>query len=290
MKKIKINELVDRFERDNEIKRLSIKTKDYYKQFITAFISWLPVRIKYSTQLTRELFEDYTLYVVRRLLNRASQNTYLRAVRRLYNFGAEIGVVELHPLKLPKAERKVKQTFTDTEARRIIMSRSIKKPDIIALVLLSTGIRSETLRSLSVSDYLKNECALRLSHLKNGQQTIIPLYGSVAKKLERYINVNMLNDSDLLFGNRNGEKYTRNGLYELMRDYCQRKGFKHWGVHIFRHTYAKYMAKAGCPSIMLARCLTHSTVTQSEHYVNLYGQDLRIACDRYNPVATLTKE
>ena len=63
-----------------------------------------------------------------------------------------------------------------------------------------------------------------------------------------------------------------------------------YAQYIFRHTYAKLMARNGCPSIVLAHCLTHASVQQSEHYVNLYGNELRQACDKYNPVVVLLRE
>lgn len=196
-----------------------------------------------------------------------------------------MGVIKPCSFRLPKNQFVIKPTFTDEETRKILFCRENKKADIIALLLLTTGIRSSTVRSLTVSDFLPSEKALILRHLKNGKQAIIPLPNITANRLKRYILDNGLSESDLLFSTQNSKQYSRNSLYELMDGYCVRKGFKHKGVHIFRHTYAKLMSKSGCPSITLARCLTHSTIQQSEHYVNLYGLELRTACEKYNPVA-----
>ena len=108
----------------------------------------------------------------------------------------------------------------------------------------------------------------------------------VTQTLTRYIRKNGIKKGGLLFPNGKGGKYSRNSLYEYMTKYLKRHGYEHYGVHIFRHTFAKMLAKEGCPSITLARCLTHSTITQSEHYVNLYGAELRTACERFNPAFT----
>ena len=132
--------------------------------------------------------------------------------------------------------------------------------------------------------------AIILRRLKNGKQAVLPLPEAVTRRVMRYIRANEKQSADLLFVNSRGERYSRNGLYEYLEKYLQRNGFEHKGVHIFRHTYAKLLAQSGCPSITLARCLTHSTVTQSEHYVNLYGNELRNACERYNPVVTFGKK
>ena len=290
MKKLKISELVKRFERDNEIKQLAEATQAYYRVAINYFCEWLPKSVRTTAKLTQTLFEDYTYYVVKRVENRTSQTTYLRAIRRLYNYGIEIGAVAPCKLKLPKGTRTVKPTFTDEEVKRILTARTNGKADIIALLLITTGIRSETLRNLTVADVVEADNAIILRRLKNGKQAVLPLPEAVTRRVMRYIRANEKQSADLLFVNSRGERYSRNGLYEYLVKWMKRKGFEHKGIHIFRHTYAKLLARAGCPSITLARCLTHSTVTQSEHYVNLYGNELRNACERYNPVVTFGKK
>lgn len=289
MKKLKLSELLKQFERDNELKQLASKTKAYYIEFLAEFFKWLPSRVKTSTQLTPKLFQDYSLYIINKTENRISQNTYLRAVRRFYNYGIELGAVPEQRFKLPKQKRVIKPTFSDSEVEKILKNRSNGKADIIALLLLTTGIRSATLRALTVSDLLIADNALQLRHLKNGTQTILPIPERLTKRLQRYIIINKLELSGLMFPNAKGGKFTANGLNHLMNKHCDRKGYEHRGVHIFRHTYAKLMARAGCPSITLARCLTHSTISQSEHYVNLYGFELRDACNRYNPLNVQNK-
>lgn len=289
MQRLRIIELAERFDRDNRLKQLSDATRRYYAEFLGYFLDWLSPRVKWSTQLTAELFERYALTVIAKTDNRTSQNTYLRAVRRLYNYGAEIGATAPAKLRIPKATRPVKPTFTDDETARIIHADSTAKPDTIALLLIATGIRSATLARLRVRDVLTAENALLVTHLKNGRQTLLPLPALVTHRLTAYIAANDLTPDGLLFPTKQGRQYTATALNHMLNRYCTRNGFSHKGVHIFRHTYAKYMVKAGCSSITLSRFLTHSTVQQSEHYVNLYGQELRNACDRFNPVITFAK-
>ena len=289
MKNIKLTELKERFEMSNEIRGLSTVTREYYDRFLSDFMAWLPKNVTTTKKLTREIFERYEHEILTRMPNRTSANTYLRAVRRFYNFGAEIGVLQPQKLKLPKTQRTIKPTFSDEEIEKIINTRGKDKAEVIALLLLTTGIRSATLRTLTTDDISETENTLTLRHLKNGTQAILPIPERITQTLSRYIRKNGIKKGGLLFPNNRGEKYTRNGLYEYLTKYLKRRGFEHYGVHIFRHTYAKLLAKEGCPSITLARCLTHSTIAQSEHYVNLYGAELRTACERFNPVFTVGK-
>ena len=290
MKRIDLIELKTRFERDNMLKQLAPKTMEYYAEFLGYFFDWLPAKVKQSRQLTQKLFDNYKLYIISKTGNRSSQNTYLRAVRRFYKFGAELDATPTANVKLPKALKKVKPTFSDKEVEIILNSRNTSKADVIALVLLTTGMRSATLRALTVTDFNPVENVLQLRHLKNGTETLLPIPCRLTNRLQRYIIANKLSTDELLFPNARGGQFTANGLNHFMNKYCRRKGFEHKGVHIFRHTYGKLMARNGCPSITLMHCLTHSSIQQSEQYVNLYGLELRDACNRYNPLNKLHKK
>lgn len=291
MKNKRIRMLVAEFFKDNELNGLSPETRKYYARFVGYFLDWLPKKVRKTKQLTRELFNEYALYLMETIPNRTSQRTYLRAVRRLYNYAAMTGANTYTSLTLPKGERRVKATFTDNEVKKILAGDCRKTPDMIAMLLMTTGIRSATLRSLQVSDFDSEEKTLLLRHLKNGTVSILPLESTVSRKLRKYLEYEgkLEQGERYIFESRYGKPYTKSGLYQTMSDLCERKGFEVKGVHVFRHTYAKLLSRAGCPSITLARCLTHSTVAQSEQYVNLYGNDLRRACEQFNPMVTMKK-
>ena len=286
MKKILIKDLIERFNRDNDLRQLRPDSLAYYKQFLGYFVAWLPANIKWSNQLTKELFEEYQLYIYGKVEKSTTQATYFRAVRRLYNFSAENGYSSLVKIKLPKTKRPIKPTFSDSDVAKLIEGFGDSKADLICLLLISTGIRSRTLRCLKVCDYSPSEKQLRLTDLKNGEEALLPIPQLVCDKLTSYIKKKKLGQHDFLLLDHKGKQYTRNGLYQFIRKSLARRGIPSSGIHIFRRTYAKLMAREGCPSITLSRCLTHKTISQSEYYVNLYGKDLERAVERYNPVVT----
>ena len=123
--------------------------------------------VKWSTQLTAELFERYALTVIAKTDNHTSQSTYLRAVRRLYNYGAEINATAPAKLRIPKATRPVQaDVYRRRNGDAFIRCEQHGKPDTIALLLIATGIRSATLARLRVRDVLTAENALLVTHLK----------------------------------------------------------------------------------------------------------------------------
>ena len=126
--------------------------------------------------------------------------------------------------------------------------------------------------------------------VKTAGRPFVPLPDIVADALRRYMQRHALSPDSLLFPTEAGIPFNATALNRFIHKYARRTGLSAGGVHIFRHTYAKLMARNGCPSIVLSHCLTHASVQQSEHYVNLYGNELRQACDKYNPVVVLLKE
>lgn len=287
MKKLTIDELYAAFVRDNAIKQIASATVKYYNEMLAVFQAWLPKSIQWSTQLTRKIWDSYALYIATRIPNKTSQHTYLRAVRRFINFGAEIHACPVFKKVMPRTERKIKPTFSESDLRKLLAMRDCSKQACIAILLLSTGIRSASLRAIRVCDIDFSAKLLTLRHTKHGDQDILPLPDATLIKLSRYLRQADLADNALLFPTANGTPYDASGLYHLMQRYYKRIGLSRSGIHIMRHTFAANLARVGCPSITLSHYLTHSSVEQSEQYVALYGPELRDACDRFNPVVRL---
>lgn len=286
MKKIRITDALAEFDRANRLKGLAPETIDYYTFFLNVFLKWLPPKIKYCAQLTYKVYQDYLLHLYDIYDNKNSINTSLRAFRRFINFCAANGWLRPFKITLVNTVSALKPTYTLEDFQQIIYDLS--KQGLICLLLLSTGIRSKTLRFLKVSDFNHSDRTLFLRHLKNKSQTLLPLPEFTANRLYRYIRINNYKSNYLLFAKNDGTPYSRAGLYNLISDYLQRFGIDAGGIHKFRHTYGKYFSKAGGPSIALSHLLTHSSVEQSERYTSLYGDELR-SFMAFNPVETLLK-
>ncbi len=74
------------------------------------------------------------------------------------------------------------------------------------------------------------------------------------------------------------------GAYTALKAYNICRGVTKTSVHLYRHTYAKNYIMAGGDCTYLQRLLGHSTLTMTNHYINLYATDLQRNYDKFNPL------
>ena len=58
---------------------------------------------------------------------------------------------------------------------------------------------------------------------------------------------------------------------------------------LFRHTYAKLLIKGGRDPFRLQKLLNHSDLTMTNHYVALYGEDLKENYYRLSPLEQMAQ-
>ncbi len=288
MKKVLIDNALEKFKAELVIKGRKPETLHYYDEFLSPFLSFAAV--KYCSQLKYDTVKSYTLHLRNKYSNPATINTNLRAVRAFCYFCGRNNYTVPFSVNLVAEPKKIKAPYDEETVRQLILNRELCKPAIAILMLISTAIRAKTLCNIHVEDIDVYAKTIILQKLKNNTQSVLPLPDYVCKRLKRYIKEFELIPSDYLLTTNRGEPYNTHSLYTMVTRYLKRKGYDSKGLHRFRHTFAKMTAEQGISSILLSRWLTHSSVEQSEHYVNLYGAELRESL-KYNPVETiLSKE
>lgn len=281
MKKILIDFALERFRSELILKGRQADTIEYYNEFIPPFLDFAAV--KYCSQLKYSTVESYTLHLRKKYDNPATVNTNLRAVRAFCYFCGRNNYTVPFAVNLVAEPKKIKAPYDEETVRQLVLNRELCKPAIAILMLIATAIRAKTLCNIRVEDIDPYSKTIILQKLKNNTQSVLPLPDYVCKRLKRYIKEFELKPSDYLLTTKRGEAYTTHSLYTLVTRYLKRKGYDSKGLHRFRHTFAKITAEQGISSILLSRWLTHSSVTQSEKYVNLYGTELRDSL-KFNPV------
>ena len=92
------------------------------------------------------------------------------------------------------------------------------------------------------------------------------------------------NPSDYLFCNEYGEQATERTYQQLVRRYNIKRNVNKTSCHLFRHTFAKQWILAGGDIFRLQKILGHSDLTVTKEYVNMFGQDLQLDFERFNPL------
>ncbi len=287
MKKVKITEAFEKFNTEIIIKGRKPETIKYYNEFLAPFFKF--ANLKYASQLDYDLIQKYTVALRSKYENPVTINIHLRAVRAFCYFCGRNNYTVPFKINLVSEPKNLKVPYDSETVRALVLNRDLNQPSIAILLLIATGVRAKTLCNIKVQDVDLYAQTLLLRELKNNSQSVLPLPLYVCKRLKKYIKEFALTSEDYLFRKQSGEKHDSHTLHGMVTRYLKRKGYDSKGLHRFRHTFAKMTAEEGISSILLSRWLTHSTVEQSEHYVNLYGTALRDSL-KFNPIETILRK
>lgn len=228
-------------------------------------------------------------------LSDSTRNSYIRGLRVILYYFMERGYVEKFSIKIPKADKKIKETYSEDELERLLKKPDIKKCGfaeyrdwVIVCYLLATGNRLRTICNVKISDLDLANYEIRLREVKNRKQYIIPLSTSLQKILIEYLQYRKGEKDDFLFCTVFGKQLTKDTLESSIRKYNIARGVDKTSIHLFRHTFAKNWILNGGDIFRLQRILGHSTLDMVKEYVNFFGADLKNNFDTYNPLENIS--
>lgn len=300
-----------RFMVNQQNKGNSKATLDYYRRFYKKFVAYLnsitpdgvsgeDTPIDWITNPISQTAFINSLGAV----NQQTVNSYLRGYRALGNFAEEEGLIEGFKCPIKEVIPPAKQVYTDKELKRLL-----KKPDIdnfeefrnfvIISLVLSTGVRSNTIRNIQIKDVELDDGYITFNTTKAHKVVRLGLERKVRRDLAVYITkwrtVRYLENgeeepippTDYLFCNAYGEQFTRQGLYQAIAHYNTRRGVEKTSLHLLRHTFAKNWITSGGDIISLAKVLTHSELDMVKRYSNLYGEDVKEEIEQHSTLSQL---
>ncbi len=227
--------------------------------------------------------------------------TYLRAVRRLFNWLVEEGVIETSP-----AERLKIQTPRRIEPKGLSIDDLVKllqategddieqiRDRAIVILLADTGIRAGGLTHLKL-DSVDFEGRTILVHEKGELQRRVPFSDGTYDALQRWLPVRPnVAGVDWLFvnlGHRKKEtRLTEDALGEVMRRLRVAAGVTApVSPHRFRHTFAREYLRNGGDISSLSKMLGHSSPMVTLRFYAIYADaELGAFHAKYSPVARM---
>lgn len=224
-------------------------------------------------------------------------NHELRHLRAFANWAAEHAYIPEIKIKMLTEEETVKPTFSEKELRQLLKRPPHNAPFTTwrawAAInwLLATGNRFGTLQEIRMEDINLNEQEIYLRHTKNRKIQVLPISSGLAASIRFYTNMwrSAAAPSDYLFCDVYGNALSHNALFLSIKRYCLDRGVEKYGIHIFRHTFAKQFILNGGGVFQLQKILGHSTLDMTRKYVNLYANEIKEDMQQYNPLDNLSK-
>lgn len=276
-----------------QIKNLSKETiKLYENQFLT-FYRFVDDTSLLISEVTSKTVDNFILDLRsdNHNCNEITVNSYLRGIRAFLYYCMDMNYLPQFKIHIPKVDKKLKETYTDTELKVLL-----KKPDlktcsfseykiwVFSNYLLATGNRISTALNVKIEDIDFTNGLIQLNHTKNRTSQLIPLSQTLAAILKEYLKYRKGTPKDYVFCNTYGNKGDIRTYQDMLAAYNRRKGIEKTSAHLYRHTFAKKWILNGGDIFRLQKILGHSDLAVVKEYVQMFGSDLSIDFDKFNPL------
>ena len=283
------------FIRKCKVKNLTEKSIVSYREKLIHFFRFYGENTDIKN-ITSDTVDDFILWLRdNNKCNDITINSYLRSLRAFLYYCMECNYIEHFKVKLIKAEKKVKETYTDEELERLL-----KKPDtdncsfseyktwVFENYLIGTGNRISTALDVQIGDINFADGIITLRKTKNRKQQIIPLSKTLADILQEYLEIRGGENDSPLFCNDYGQPASTRTYQQLVQRFNIKRNVNKTSCHLFRHTFAKNWILAGGDMFRLQKILGHSDLSVTKEYVTMFGTDLQLDFEKFNPLDRLS--
>ena len=199
-------------------------------------------------------------------------------------------------IRAPKPASRIPRVLTPEEVRRMVAA--LNKPHwrdlrdrAMILVLYSTGCRSAELLGMNTGDIdMASGTAVVMG--KGHKEGLVYLLEPALDALRVYLSAVrpvLLGDRDTagpLFLGREGRRAGVTALRDAIIRSAQRAGIgRHVHPHMFRHSAATHLLKAGADLRAVQEVLRHADIGSTQIYTHLDDQDVAEAHRKYHPLS-----
>jgi integrase/recombinase XerD len=223
-----------------------------------------------------DLLKSYLLKLREKRYSVATTARKVASARSFFKFMVETGRMKRNPtqdLPAPHVRRRSLRFLSSSEYERLLAAAA-KKPnpearrDTVMLELLyATGLRIGELVSLNVQDV---DIERRVLQVNSGRQ--MPLDESIIALLTTFLNnhrLDLLYDEgeQALFLNRRGKRLTRQGFWQIIKDYASDAGLGNSVTpQTLRHSFARHKLQSGADLRQLQQLLGHAYISSTRVY------------------------
>ena len=233
-------------------------------------------------------------------LSKTSVARSLAAVRSLYRWLAQEGVVEQNPAALvstPKLPRKLPRVPTIEEMNNVLDGQM---PEVAAFperdhlmfeLLYGCGIRNSELIGINLEDIRLSAEAI-LIRGKGKKERYVPFGDSVKTALATYLPVRVQSlvdhkkNTDALLINARGGRLTTRSVGRIIKKIAVAKGLPpDVHPHTLRHAFGTHMLEEGADLRAIQEMLGHERLSTTQRYTQLTMKHVLEVYDRTHPRA-----
>ena len=226
----------------------------------------------------------------------SSVNRCLAAIRGFYKFLLRQGNTVVSPvdrLVQGKTWMRLPDVLSPQEMNRLLEKPGLLNPaavrDTAILELMyAAGLRVSELVNLTMNS-INWQAGYVVVMGKGRKERVVPVGRSAYDLLRRYVEESR-NDlikgksTNILFLNRSGRLFSRQGLWKLVKKYARLAGLEDKvHPHTFRHTFATHLLEGGADLRAVQVMLGHADISTTQIYTHVTRERLKAIHKKYHP-------
>lgn len=295
-----MDSLLERFFSYLSVERgLSTNTLESYRRDLRKYADFLHRKKIFA--LEKATYREIISFLLKLRKEKLSTATVVRnlvAIRVFYKFLLMEGLMKEDPtvnLESPRFRwgMELPRSLSVEEMKKLVETPSSNSPlqirdRAILEFLYASGMRVSELISLKTGD-INVEIGYARCMGKGNRERVVPIGKKALEILKIYLEEARptLAQKDLspyLFLTRRGEKFSRQGLWKLIRKYALKAGLGGKVTpHTFRHTFATHLLEGGADLRIVQELLGHVSITTTQIYTHVNRTRLKRIHEKYHP-------
>ena len=247
-------------------------------------------------QILPETVIEYLVRIKEEGLSATSTNRSLAALRGFYKYLLQEKILDQTPLaniELAKAWVRLPDTISREEMELLLAqpgmetAQAVRNSAMLEL-LYATGIRVSELIGLTMNS-INWQVGFLVVMGKGSKERIVPVGKTAYDCTKHYVEqarpqLMQSRSTDILFLNRFGGKFTRQGFWKIVVGYAEKSGlYKKVHPHTFRHSFASHLLEGGADLRTVQVMLGHADISTTQIYTHITRERLKEIHHKFHP-------
>lgn len=267
-------------------KKLSDNTVSSYYMDIKKYMNYLNYRNLGLKDIVENDIIGYIISLEKDNVSVATISRMISSIKSFHDYLFLNHITDNNPaktIKKPKIEKQEVDILTEEEIQALLNFSKLDTPKLIRdkaifEVLYGTGIKVSELVDMDIDDV---DLALDYIYCNiSKNKRVIPLSDITKTYIEKYIKEARANiakeDEKALFVNSSGQRFTRQGLWKLIKKYASNANInKNINPNMLRHSFAIHLLNEGANIVVVSKILGNTNLSSLQSYLNHINKNIR---------------
>ncbi len=234
-------------------------------------------------KLTRSHIRGFLCFLVDKSNQPITRRRKLTSLKNYFAFLENESLIKVSPVRniaMPKVKDKEPSYLTEAELKKFVnavkedKSKFQKRNELLAKILIETGVRISELVNLNVID-IDTDSKMMTVVRKGGQKQSVPINTGLANETKRLAKGRNINEPLLLSSFR--KRITQRRVGMLVQEYLKLAGINkpNISVHSLRHSFCSRLLEKGVNLKAIQILAGHKNISTTEKYLHIAKARLR---------------